>query len=121
MFVFQNYDLVLVFLIFLLAFGFLILISTNFLGYQNKVKISNLTYESGIEPLGVETVNIKIRYYLFALVFVLFDVETLFLYPWATSFSALGYFAFIEALIFLTILTLGLVYAWKKEALEWIA
>jgi len=56
---------------------------------------------------------------MFALVFVVFDVETLFLFPWAVNFNSLGFFAFIEALIFITILVIGLVYAWRKGALEW--
>ena len=77
------------------------------------------TYESGIEPMGEAWVQFNIRYYLFALVFVLFDVETLFLYPWAVTFQRLGLSAFIEVLVFITILLVGLVYAWRKGALEW--
>ena len=61
----------------------------------------------------------QIRYYMFALVFVVFDVETVFLYPWAMSFDVLGVSVFIEAFIFVLILILGLVFAWRKGALEW--
>lgn len=78
------------------------------------------TYESGIEPMGEARLQFNIRYYMFALIFVLFDVETLFLYPWATSFQELGLSGFIEAVIFIFILGLGLVYAWRKGALEWL-
>jgi NAD(P)H-quinone oxidoreductase subunit 3 len=77
------------------------------------------TYESGIEPMGEARIQFNIRYYMFALLFVLFDVETLFLYPWAVTFNQLGLSAFIEAFIFISILVLGLVYAWRKGALEW--
>jgi len=77
------------------------------------------TYESGIEPIGGAWIQFNIRYYMFALVFVIFDVETVFLYPWAVAFSQLGLLAFIEALVFITILVIGLVYAWRKGALEW--
>jgi len=77
------------------------------------------TYESGIEPVGGAWIQFNIRYYMFALVFVIFDVETVFLYPWAVAFSKLGLLAFIEALIFIAILVVGLVYAWRKGALEW--
>jgi NAD(P)H-quinone oxidoreductase subunit 3 len=77
------------------------------------------TYESGIEPMGEARIQFNIRYYMFALLFVLFDVETLFLYPWAVTFRQLGLSAFLEALVFITILILGLVYAWRKGALEW--
>ncbi|OCR01806.1 NAD(P)H-quinone oxidoreductase subunit 3 [Oscillatoriales cyanobacterium USR001] len=77
------------------------------------------TYESGVEPIGGAWIQFNIRYYMFALVFVIFDVETVFLYPWAVAFSQLGLLAFIEALIFITILVIALVYAWRKGALEW--
>ena len=77
------------------------------------------SYESGIEPMGDAWIQFQIRYYMFALVFVIFDIETVFLYPWAMSFNELGLSAFIEALVFLFILILGLVYAWRKGALEW--
>nr|YP_010463898.1 NADH dehydrogenase subunit 3 [Fedia cornucopiae]UUL71249.1 NADH dehydrogenase subunit 3 [Fedia cornucopiae] len=77
------------------------------------------SYESGIEPLGNAWLQFRIRYYMFALVFVVFDVETVFLYPWAMSFDVLGVSVFIEAFIFVLILIVGLVYAWRKGALEW--
>ena len=77
------------------------------------------SYESGIEPMGDAWIQFQIRYYMFALAFVIFDVETVFLYPWAVAFSKLGLLAFVEALIFISILVLGLVYAWRKGALEW--
>jgi NAD(P)H-quinone oxidoreductase subunit 3 len=77
------------------------------------------TYESGMEPLGAAWIQFNIRYYMFALVFVIFDVETVFLYPWAVAFNQLGLLAFIEALVFIGILLIGLVYAWRKGALEW--
>lgn len=77
------------------------------------------SYESGIEPMGESWIQFQIRYYMFALVFVVFDVETVFLYPWAMSFDKLGILAFFEVLVFVFILIIGLVYAWRKGALEW--
>nr|WP_199295033.1 MULTISPECIES: NADH-quinone oxidoreductase subunit A [unclassified Trichocoleus] len=77
------------------------------------------TYESGMEPIGGAWIQFNIRYYMFALVFVIFDVETVFLFPWAVAFHRLGVLAFIEALIFIAILVVALVYAWRKGALEW--
>nr|YP_009867270.1 NADH-plastoquinone oxidoreductase subunit 3 [Calliergonella cuspidata]QKG04483.1 NADH-plastoquinone oxidoreductase subunit 3 [Calliergonella cuspidata] len=77
------------------------------------------SYESGIEPMGDAWIQFQIRYYMFALVFVIFDIETVFLYPWAMSFNELGLSAFIEALVFVFISVIGLVYAWRKGALEW--
>jgi len=69
--------------------------------------------------MGDAWIQFQIRYYMFALIFVIFDIETVFLYPWAMSFNELGLAAFIEALIFVFILIIGLVYAWRKGALEW--
>lgn len=84
----------------------------------NPEKLS--TYECGERPIGGSWIQYHLRYYIFALIFVVFDVEIVFLYPWAVVFKSLGLFAFIEMMIFLGILIVGLVYAWKKGALEWV-
>ena len=76
-------------------------------------------YECGVEPIGPPWVQLKIGYYVYALLFVLFDVETVFLYPWAASLDALPVYALTEMVVFLAILALGLVYAWKEGALQW--
>lgn len=78
-----------------------------------------MTYESGVVPFGQAWAQFNIRYYLFGLVFVIFAVEVIYLYPWAIVFRRLGRFAFVEMLIFLVVLLLGLAYAWRKGALEW--
>lgn len=77
------------------------------------------TYESGNDPIGAGQVRYNIRYYLFALMFIIFDVETVFLYPWAVAYNKLGLFALVEMLIFMTMLIVGLIYAWKKKVLTW--
>lgn len=77
------------------------------------------TYESGLEPTGDAMVQFNVRYYIFALLFVVFDVETVFLYPWAVAFDELGLFSLIEMSIFIFMLVVGLVYAWKKKVLRW--
>ena len=76
-------------------------------------------YESGMVTIGPTWVQFKVGYYLFAILFLIFDVEVAFLIPWAVVFQEIGAVAFIEALIFLLILGLGLAYAWKKGALQW--
>ncbi|HEX76999.1 MAG TPA: NADH-quinone oxidoreductase subunit A [Dehalococcoidia bacterium] len=76
-------------------------------------------YECGLETQGKTWVQFNFRYYFYALVFVVFDVETIFLYPWAVAFNKLGLFALIEMLIFIAILVVGFVYAWRKRVLEW--
>lgn len=77
------------------------------------------TYESGNEPVGEGQVRFNIRYYLFALMFVIFDVETVFLYPWAVAYNKLGFFVLVEMIIFAGMLLIGLLYAWKKKVLKW--
>lgn len=77
------------------------------------------TYECGIPATGTTEVKLNIRFYVFALLFVLFDVETLFVYPWAVTARGLGRFAIAEMGVFLAILFLGLAYAWAKGALQW--
>lgn len=76
-------------------------------------------YECGLESKGDSWVQFKVQYYIFALIFVIFDLEVIFLLPWAVAFSKLGVFAFIEMIIFLTVLGVGLVWAWGKGLLEW--
>ena len=83
----------------------------------NKVKLD--TYECGVETEGSSNVQYHVGYYVFALLFVIFDIETLFLYPWAVSLRQVGMFALLEALLFMAILGIGLAYAWRKHALEW--
>jgi len=77
------------------------------------------TYESGNIPVGDSWVRFNVKYYIFALLFVIFDVETLFLYPWAVAYNQLGLFALVEMAIFITLLVVGLIYAWRKKVLEW--
>ena len=79
-----------------------------------------LTYECGLETEGETWVQFKLSYFMYALVFVAFDVETIFLYPWAVKFQSLGLFAIAEMVIFMVILLTGFWYAWKEGALEWI-
>ena len=76
-------------------------------------------YECGVEPVGPPWVQFKIGYYVYALLFVLFDVETAFLYPWAVSLNSLPVFVLLEMIVFLAILGVGLAYAWKEGALAW--
>ena len=78
------------------------------------------TYESGIDPIGQGWSQANVRYYIFALLFVVFDVEAVFLFPWALVFERLGSQAFFEMLIFIGILAIALVYAIKKRVLEWL-
>ena len=77
------------------------------------------TYECGVETEGTAWVQFNFRYYYYALLFVIFDVEAVFLYPWAVSFEKVALAGFIEVLTFVMVLLIGLAYAWRKNALEW--
>ena len=83
--------------------------------YKDKLS----TYECGEEPIGSPWTKFNIRFYVVALIFVIFEVETLFLFPWAVVFKKFGMFAFIEMLIFLAILIVGYAYVWIKKDLDW--
>jgi len=77
------------------------------------------TYECGIETVGSSWIQFKVQYYIFALIFLIFDVEMVFLYPWAAAFDFLPIYAVLEAILFILILIAGLVYVWRKGALKW--
>jgi len=84
--------------------------------YPEKIE----TYECGIETVGNTWIQFRVQYYIYALVFLIFDVETVFLYPWAVAFDQLPLFAVLEGILFILIVVAGLVYAWRKGVLEWI-
>ena len=79
-----------------------------------------VTYESGVDPSGPGFMQSNIRYYVFALLFVMFDVEAVFIFPWALGLEAYDVFGLVEMIIFIVILALGLVYAWRKGVLKWL-
>lgn len=79
-----------------------------------------INYESGVDPVGSAWAQSQVRYYLFALLFVIFDIEAVFLFPFATRAEAYGWFGFVEMGVFIAILALGLVYAWRKNVLRWV-
>jgi NADH-quinone oxidoreductase subunit A len=78
-----------------------------------------IAYESGVDPVGQMWSQSQVRYYIFALLFVMFDVEAVFIFPWATQVEVYGTFGLIEMFVFIAILVLGLVYAWRKGVLKW--
>lgn len=91
----------------------------TFLGPKNPTPEKLTPYESGSESTGARHVKLSVKFYLTALLFVVFDIEAVFLYPWATLYQSLGWAGLLEMLVFLGMLTIGLVYCWKKGALEW--
>lgn len=88
-------------------------------GPRRDGKAKLMPYESGMTPIGSAVRRMPVRYYLIAVLFVLFDIEVIFLLPWAVVLRKLGLFGLIEMLVFVTILLVGYIYVWKKGALEW--
>ncbi|MHB8514786.1 MAG: NADH-quinone oxidoreductase subunit A [Dehalococcoidia bacterium] len=110
--------------VFLAAIIGFILISTALIGARllapySKERGKSVSYECGMLPIGRARAQIHIRYYLFAILFLIFDVEAVFLFPWAATFAAAGKAAFWEMVLFIAILAAGLGYAWKKGVLQW--
>ena len=103
-----------------------VLLASVFLGLGSLVRPSRdtpqkrMNYESGVDPQGDMWSQTNIRYYVFALMFVLFDVEAVFIFPWAARLESYGMFGLVEMAIFIAILALGLFYAWRKRLLRWI-
>jgi NADH-quinone oxidoreductase subunit A len=120
----EQYGRVGILLLFAFAFPITPLLISVLLGLirvrpRSPDPIKSDTYECGMETEGNTWVQFNFRYYFFALIFVIFDIEAVFLYPWAVAFRQVKLFGFVEALIFVVILVVGYLYAWRKRALEW--
>ena len=96
------------------------IVVARFIGPRKPNRAKLEAYECGMETFGDTLVQFKVQYYIFALVFVVFDVETVFLFPWAAAYDRMGLFAVFEGVLFILILAAGLIYAWRKGALEWV-
>jgi len=121
----ENYFPVLVFILVGLGFGCVPLILGRLLGPHRPDREKNSAYECGFDAFGDARMQFDIRYYLIAIVFILFDLEIAFLFPWAAIFkeiaatAAVRTFGFVEMFVFIGILVVGYVYAWAKGALDW--
>lgn len=115
----MQYASVLIFLAFGLAFTVGTLVAAYLVRRYRPCPVKYMTYECGEVPVGQSWVQFNLRFYVYALLFLVFDVEVAFIIPWAVVFKELGLFAFVEMMIFIGILILGLAYAWRKGALEW--
>lgn len=118
-----DYGYIAILLVVAVALPILILLLAKAVSYKTKrpetLDVKTAPYECGMETFGPTWGQFNFRYYFFALLFVIFDIETVFLYPWAVHFKQLKLFGFVEMLIFILILVVGLVWAWKKKVLEW--
>ncbi|MFN2520473.1 MAG: NADH-quinone oxidoreductase subunit A [Candidatus Limnocylindria bacterium] len=116
-----NLSYVYVFAFFVVGAGFVtvLLLVSRFIAPRKPTSEKLRTYESGEEPVGQAWGRYPTHFYVFALLFVVFDVEVIFLFPWAVLFRTLGWYGLIEMAVFIAILVVGLLYAWRKEALRW--
>jgi NADH-quinone oxidoreductase subunit A len=115
-----GYGILGVFLIFGIVFVLITIFFASLLRPKRPSKAKLQNYECGEPPIGGAWIQYNAGFYIFALIFVIFDVEVVFLFPWAVAFKQLGLFALVEMFIFLLILIIGLAYAWKKGALKWV-
>jgi len=100
-------------------FAFLIIGIGHLFGPRRPTERKSLPYESGMTPFGPGTRRMPIRFYMVAVLFILFDIEVIFFLPWAIVLRKLGLFGLLEMIVFVFVLLVGYVYAWKKGALEW--
>ena len=119
----EQYIPVLIVLAVALIFGTVLVLSSTLIGPQRPNREKTSTYESGMKPVGTARQRISIKYYLVAMFFIIFDLEVIFVYPWAVEFKKLfgefGISVFLSMLIFLVVLELGYLYAYKKGGFKW--
>ncbi len=115
----EHFLPVAVFLLLGTLVGVGMLVVSRILRPRNPYPEKLITYESGITPFMDAHQQFSIRYYIIAMLFLIFDIEAVFLYPWAVAYNHIGLYGFVEMVIFIAILVVGYVYAWKKGALEW--
>jgi NADH:ubiquinone oxidoreductase subunit 3 (subunit A) len=116
----QDWLFIAIFLLLAPVFPIITIIIPRIIAPRKPNPIKLQTYECGIETVGDTWIQFKAQYYIFALIFLVFDVESVFLFPWAAAFDQLPLFAVLEGLLFILILVAGLVYAWRKGVLQWM-
>jgi len=118
--VFADWQFIILFVLLSPIFPLAPVVINRLLGPQRPNPIKQQTYECGIETVGDTWVQFKVQYYIFALIFVIFDVEAVFLFPIAAAFDVLNLFAIFEVVLFVILLAVGLGYAWSRGVLEWV-
>ena len=117
----ESYFPVILQVLLALGIGTLLIGASALLGNRVKNSVKNSAYECGMEPIGTAKERFSVKFYLVAMLFILFDIEAIFLYPWAVVFRELKMFAFVEMLIFVVLILVGFFYIYKKGALDWTA
>lgn len=116
---FEDWSPILIFSILVVGFAAVSMILPRIFAVRKPSGVKLEPYESGMQPVGTARERFSIQFYLIAMLFLLFDVEAIFLFPWAVVYRGLGMFGFFEMLVFIGVILAGFVYVWKKGALEW--
>ncbi len=114
-----TYLPIIVLLVVAVLFGLGSVVLSSLIGEKKKTPLKVAPYECGVEPVGTARERFSFKFYLIAMLFILFDIEAVFLYPWAILYKRLGLFGLVEMGLFIVILFVGYIYVWKKGALEW--
>ena len=114
-----TYYPIFAYLVLLILFVIGVMIATHTIGPNNKTAVKQMTYESGMDPIGDARQRFDVKFYLVAMIFLLFDIEVAFLYPWAMALRQLGWAGFVQVVLFMGLLLAGYVYVWRKGVLDW--
>ncbi|MBF0621933.1 MAG: NADH-quinone oxidoreductase subunit A [Magnetococcales bacterium] len=115
----ESYFPILIFIFIALGMAIFMLVGSMIVGAKNPYPEKNAQYECGFAPLSRVQMKFDVRFYLIAILFIIFDIEAAFMFPWAVAFKEIGFIGFLEMMLFLLVLLVGYAYAWKKGALEW--
>ena len=115
----QNYLPILVFIVIALGMGTVMILAGSIIGPRRPDAEKLSPYECGFEAFEDSRMKFDVRYYLVAILFIIFDLEIAFLFPWAVVLDEIGMFGFLAMMVFLAVLVIGFIYEWKKGALEW--
>ena len=115
----ESYLPILVLIAIALAFALGSVVLSGVIGQRKPTAVKLAPYECGMPPVGSAHDRFSVKFYIIAMLFIVFDIEAVFLYPWAVVFRKLGLFGFVEMGVFIVILLVGYIYVWKKGALEW--
>lgn len=115
----QGFGVLLILFVCAVLFAFSTILASWIVSAKAPTALKNTPYESGMNPFGEARIKFDVKFYIYTLLFILFDIEAIFLFPWAVAFDKLGILGLLEMFIFIAILFIGLLYAWRRKALEW--
>jgi NADH-quinone oxidoreductase subunit A len=116
-----NWLVIGIFFMMTIAIGVTMLFAQKLIQPSNPNPVKSMPYESGMPPIGEANQRYTVRYYVVAMLFVVFDIEAVFFYPWAVAFNAIGWYGLVEMVFFIVLLLVAYIYAWRKGALDWVS